>query len=397
MSDTTPDRGQTVDRRRVLASLAAACAVHAALFIAFALGVGTGSGAAVLPPVTIDLQAPLGEASSAPAGPGSSSAGGAAQKAGIPAPAAPVQAPTPSAGSGSSTSGGFVIPSPRVQAAEPRPPASGGSAFRQAGGKTGVVQGIPSVPGPVTAPGVPPVQQGKGTGAASSSGAGGSQQRSGTAVLVPGASGSTARPAGSRCAGQGAGRRGGKGRRTQLGRRQGRGRIGRRSGRRSRCCRSRWRPGRKWNKRSGGNASTGGGQGYNVVWGSSEAGEGEISRLQRQAGSPRVGEQAGADAFRQGRLHGAAQRGDHRREHRAVVGIRRRRAPSDESNPHVPVQRRSRVPPRPRARSRTSSIHGSAARRHRLDSTPSSLVDTPGGSLYNLKNLWGGDNDLFNW
>ena len=198
MSDTTPDNGHIVDRRRVLASLAAACAVHAALLIAFALGMGTSLGAVVMPPVTIDLQAPTGpgiEPSAELPGSAGGPASGAVEKvekASAPSPAVPAQSQSSSTGSQSSTNGGFVIPTPRAQAVEPQAPASGGAAFREAGGKTGVVQGIPSVPGPATAPSVPQVQEGKGTGSASSSGAGTSAvQRSGTGVLVPGASGST--------------------------------------------------------------------------------------------------------------------------------------------------------------------------------------------------------------
>ncbi len=252
MSDTTSDNGQVVDRRRVLVSLAAALAVHGALLIAFALGLGAG-GAPVLPPVTIDLQNATGLGSGSTAPTGGASAGAAAAQAGVP----PAGAAVPAGGTGAA-SGGFVIPTPRAQPAETAP--SSGSAFREAGGTTGAAKGIPSVAAPSTGPAVAPVRQGSGSGTSSSSGAGASAaQRRGTGVLVPGPAGSTNGPLdlgkldkalasggagnGARSAGGGGGAATGSG-----------GTSG-----------------------SGGTTGTGGGgasQGYTVVWGSSEAGSG---------------------------------------------------------------------------------------------------------------------------
>jgi hypothetical protein len=204
MSDATTDNGFLVDRRRALASIAAACVLHAAILVALALGVGIGAAATVTPPVTIDLLVSsdpgmdaLAESATGGAG---AAAGGGAESAGtaVAAPAAPAS-PLPSvpavrsAVKGSDTSG-FVIPTPRARPTDAAP-ASGGPAFRETGGRTGVVQGIPSVPSAVPAPAVAPVQQGSGAGSAASSGSGASSvQHSGTGVLVAGSSGSA--PAG---------------------------------------------------------------------------------------------------------------------------------------------------------------------------------------------------------
>ena len=209
MSDATTDSGHLADRRRVLASLAAACLVHAALLVALALGVGIGGAVHVTPPVTIDLQltsetgtdvlAASAGSEGAPAGGGAENAGTAfvGPAAGVPAaptapavPVAPAVSAAPSGVQGSHSSG-FVIPTPRAQPEDSTTTGAAGPAFREAGGRTGVVQGIPSVASPVPAPSVAPVQQGRGTGAAASSGAGASStQRSGTGVLVTGSSGS---------------------------------------------------------------------------------------------------------------------------------------------------------------------------------------------------------------
>jgi len=209
VSDATTDSGHLADRRRVLASLAAACLVHAAILVALALGVGIGVAARVTPPVTIDLlvsSEPGTDALAASTGSEGAPAGGGAENAGTAfvgpaagapaapmAPAAPTAPAVPAAASGGqgSDSGGFVIPTPRAQPSDSTTAPPTGPSFREAGGKTGVVQGIPSVPSPAPAPSVPPVAQGKGPGAAASSGAGASSvQRSGTGVLVTGSSGS---------------------------------------------------------------------------------------------------------------------------------------------------------------------------------------------------------------
>ena len=205
MSDTTVDNGrradsgQRVDKKRTLASLAAAIALHGVMFAAFAFGIGIASGPPVTPPVTIDLLAaeePGMDGAGAPGGgAGGSAAAGAGGTvpavAGLPVAAAPAAAAAPSAGGKGADASGFVIPTPRAQPSDTTPAASA-PAFRETGGRTGVVQGIPSVPSTVPAPAVAPVQQGKGAGSAASSGSGASSaQRSGTGVLVTGSSEST--------------------------------------------------------------------------------------------------------------------------------------------------------------------------------------------------------------
>jgi TonB family protein len=183
VSDATTDNGLHGERRRALASFAAAFVLHAALLAALALGLGVGAGAAVTPPMTIDLQTssePGMDALAASAGPE-----------GVPSAPAMSSAPAaPAVGKGSDSSG-FVIPAPRAQPADATAPSASGPSFREAGGSAGVAQSIPSVPSQVPAPTFSAVQQGSGTGTASSSGAGASSvQRSGTGVLVTGSSGS---------------------------------------------------------------------------------------------------------------------------------------------------------------------------------------------------------------
>jgi TonB family protein len=265
MSDTTPDNGQEMDRRRVLASLAAAFGVHVVLFVAFALGLGADR-TTVFPPVTIELsgtEASAGAAGSSGA-PGSSAGGapGAAAAGSASVPKAATAASAPAAGSQSSD--GFVIPTPRAQPIERTASSAGGPSFREAGGRTGAAKGIPSVPGPAEAPAVPPVQQGRGSGSASTAGAGASAaQRSGTGVLVPGASG----PASDQLdlgaldkalAGGGAGKPGARGSGGAGG--SGTGSTG--SG------------GTGGSGGAGTGSGTGTGQGFNVQWGSPDAGKG---------------------------------------------------------------------------------------------------------------------------
>jgi TonB family protein len=270
VSDTTADTTPQGDRRRTVGSLAAALGAHILVLVALTIGFSFG-GAPAIPPVTIDLQVANDSATD---GAGSLGGGGAAGASGpvdgtVPLSTGPTASPTPSAaapaaGQGSDTSG-FVIPAPR--AAPNAAVSAGGPSFRETGGKTGVVQGIPSTPTTVSAPTVPAVQQGKGTGTAASTGAGASaEQRSGTGVLVtgsaPGASngpldlskldkalaagaGKSAGTGGSESPGSAAG--------TGGSRTSGSGAGG---------------PG------SGGSTGTGGGHSYSVVWGSSGSGNG---------------------------------------------------------------------------------------------------------------------------
>ncbi len=281
MSDTTPDNGQEMDRRRVLASLAAAFGVHVVLFVAFALGLGSDR-TTVLPPVTIELQTQAGaEASAGAAGSGGSpgTAAGevpAAPAAPVPAASAPVtgSAAAPKAGgaataaAGSQSSDGFVIPTPRAQPAERTAASAGGPSFREAGGRTGAARGIPSVPGPAEAPAVPPVQQGKGSGSASTAGAGASAaQRSGTGVLVPGASGPASSPLDlgaldKALAGGGAGKPG------------------------ARASGGTGGAGTSGAGGAGTSSGSGTGQGFKVLWGSPEAGKGRTLVLSVQPKIP---------------------------------------------------------------------------------------------------------------
>lgn len=279
MSDTTPDNGQEIDRRRVLVSLAAAVGVHVVLLVAFALGLGSDR-TRVFPPVTIELsgtEASAGAAGAAGA-PGAAAGGAAgAPAASAAAASAPGAAAVPKAGAaaaasaGSQSSDGFAIPTPRAQPAERAAASAGGPSFREAGGRTGTAKGIPSVPGPAEAPAVPPVQQGRGSGSASTAGAGASAaQRSGTGVLVPGASGPASGPldlgaldkalAGGGTGKPGARASGGGG--TSGGGTGGTGSAGK-SG-----------TGTGGGGGAGTGTGTGTGQGFNVLWDSQDAGKG---------------------------------------------------------------------------------------------------------------------------
>jgi TonB family protein len=181
-----PDTNQSRERRRSLASLAAALGVHVVLLAAFALGLGTLTPPTVIPAVTIELQGGATGTGGEPA-PGS---GGAARAPGPAAAAAGPAASLPASTAAQGGQGAFTIPTPRASAPDSSAPA-GGPAFRESGGRTGVVQGIPSTPSSQPGPEVAPVRQGSGSGTAAASGSGaGSVQRSGTAVAVGGSTGS---------------------------------------------------------------------------------------------------------------------------------------------------------------------------------------------------------------
>jgi TonB family protein len=193
MSEATLDNGHMEDRLRAFASLTVAFVLHVAILVALALGLGAGGGATVTPPITIDLQASFGpgmdDLAASAGSSGSPEANAGTVLAGPAARTPPVRAP--SSGSQGSMAGGFVIPVPRGQPSESKGPASAGPAFREVGGKTGVVQDIPSVSSPLPAPNVAPVTQGKGSGSAAWSGGGTSSvQHSGTGVAVSGTPGS---------------------------------------------------------------------------------------------------------------------------------------------------------------------------------------------------------------
>jgi TonB family protein len=175
-----PDR----ERRRSLASLGAALGVHLVLLAAFALGLGALTPPTTIPEVTIEL---LGAS-----GTGGEPAPGSGGGAGAPGPAAAPAGPAaslPASAAAPGGPGGFTIPTPRAPAPDSSAPA-GSPAFRQSGGRTGVVQGIPSTPSLQPGPDVAPIRQGSGSGTAAASGSGAtSVQRSGTAVAVGGSTG----------------------------------------------------------------------------------------------------------------------------------------------------------------------------------------------------------------
>jgi TonB family protein len=179
MSDAVMS-GQTVDRRRMLVSMAAALLLHCIAVLVLILGVGSRIEPLREPPVTIDVQI-----ASAPAGPVNAGSGGVA----VPS-YAPASLPAASAGGGGGASGtgDFVIPTPRGTADPSAPIVPSASGFREAGGRTGATGNLPSVQEQSSAAAVPPVQSGKGTGAGAGTGSG-SVQHSGTGVAVGGAAG----------------------------------------------------------------------------------------------------------------------------------------------------------------------------------------------------------------
>ncbi len=249
MSDATITNDHRGDRRRVLASMAAASLVHAGILTALALSLGIGGGALVTPQVTIDLQASGAEAFGTSAGPAGGAEGG--TPVAVPAAGAPA-APMSSSRSHASDTGSFVIPAPRGQSAASTETAAAGPSFREAGARTGVAQNIPSAPRPVPAASIAPEQQGKDNGAADSSGVS-SVQRSGTGVLT---SASGPRSAGSLDLGQLDAALAGRG-----------------TDRSSPAARAGSGGGSRMGE-SGGQGK--GGQGYSVIWSGADSGKGRV-------------------------------------------------------------------------------------------------------------------------
>ena len=334
------DDAPSVERRRSVGSFAAALLLHVVLLAVLALGLGVFSGAAVIPPVTVDLQISSqtgGDALAAPAGPRG----------------------RPSGGQNGSDSGGFVIPTPRAQPAEASAGAAG-PAFREAGGSAGSAQSIPSVPSAVPAPSVPAVQ--RNSSAAVSPGAGSfSVQRSGKGVLVPGSAGSASNGSldlsqlDRTLAGGPTGNAAGKGAASAANAGAATGRTGSQPGR---------------------------GVGPALVRVRTAAGVRRGPELQRRLGRVRrrqgararfhrfsddsvVGERPGPHAFGHRELHAALRRRDRRRVAPAVIRLCRRRRVGHRSNPPLALHARGGRPACPRAHSLRHHAALSRGKAHR--------------------------------
>jgi TonB family protein len=185
-----------LERRRTLLSLGAALAIHAVAVAVVTLLAGLGQLQVTEPQGSIDVQLeppPLTEAtagtpSSVPetvALPSSSSVATGAS--GVRAAAAVAAGSGSTGGPAARPTDGFVVPTPRVQAAASASPLPSGSTFREAGERTGVAESLPDVQGP--APSIAAGQGGSGTGQGAVTGAA-QAQRSGEGVLVTGQGGS---------------------------------------------------------------------------------------------------------------------------------------------------------------------------------------------------------------
>jgi TonB family protein len=164
------------DRRRTLASLAAALGIHAAVLVVVALAVTLGGPSPELM-TPIDVQIDSGRASAGQGISEGSAPGPAPSAAHAPAAALP--------GQGSAAGEGFAIPTVRRPAPDSAPSAGGGASFREAGGKIGAGGALPAVqnqlPQPAVAAGPQARSSGEGTTAGS---AAADAQRSGEGVLV---------------------------------------------------------------------------------------------------------------------------------------------------------------------------------------------------------------------
>lgn len=175
MSDTI--HPLEADRKRTLASLAAALGIHAAVLIVVSLAAASGGPSPELTtPIDVQLESGremAGQAFSQGAGaPGPASSSGQAPAAALPGP-------------GASASGGFVIPTVRGPAPDSAPSAGGGASFREAGGRTGAGGTLPAVQDQLPPPAVAASPQGRSSGAGAAAGsAAGNAQRSGEGVLV---------------------------------------------------------------------------------------------------------------------------------------------------------------------------------------------------------------------
>jgi TonB family protein len=231
VSIATIANGRRGDRRRVLASMAAAVLVHTGILTALALGIEIGGGTLATPQVTVDLQGSGADAFGTSGGPA---------------------APTAPSRGHASDAGSFVIPAPRAQPAASTEAAGAGPSFREAGARTGTTQTISSAPSTVPAPSIAPQQQGKGNSGADPSGVS-SVQRSGAGVLT---SSSESVSSGSLDLGQLDGALAGRGTR--------------RSGPAASA-------GSGDGSRGGGNGGQGrSGQGYSVIWSGADSGKGRM-------------------------------------------------------------------------------------------------------------------------
>ncbi len=195
MSDI-PANGHLPEKRRTLASLAAACVLHALFLALLALVFARQAPIQTPIPVSIDLQPSTGPADGLPDLPSGAAgeegaAGAAGTEGAAPRAAGPiVPAGSAQGGAASADAAGFVIPTPRAAPAGSAGPSAAGPAFRESGGRTGVSQGLPSLPSPIEGPAVAPIQQGRGSGSGPASGSGSAPvQRSGQGVLVQGSGG----------------------------------------------------------------------------------------------------------------------------------------------------------------------------------------------------------------
>jgi len=170
------------ERRRILISLAVALAFHAALVIALALGAGSAIEPVAQPPISIDVQITTAPTSGS-GGPSAGAGGGVNPPSYEPA---TVPVPAVSGGGGAAGANDFVIPTPRSAPDATTTTGVSGPAFREAGGRTGVAQSLPSVQEQSTAAAVPPVQTGRGGSGSGTAAGAGSVQRSGEGVTVRG-------------------------------------------------------------------------------------------------------------------------------------------------------------------------------------------------------------------
>jgi TonB family protein len=187
--------GSGTERRRALASILVAVALHAGILALVSLAAGLGEPRPAVTQTVIDVQL---ESEPAPAEPApaalpseapSLSPQAAASPAAASKPGAAAAVTTPQAGAGTGSAGDFVVPTPRGQAADSLPTARG-PAFQESGGKTGVAPSLPALQNQLPQPDAAVASQGRNTGpSAASSGAGTSVQHGGQGTLVPGPAG----------------------------------------------------------------------------------------------------------------------------------------------------------------------------------------------------------------
>jgi len=175
MSDTI--HPMEADRKRTLASLAAALGIHAVVLIVVSLAVTLSGPSSLALSTPIDVQLDLGREAMGQTYSQGSGSGPATSSAQAPAAALP--------GPGTSASGGFVIPTVRGPVPDSAPSAGGGASFRESGGRTGAGGTLPAVQNQLPQPAVAASPQGRASGAGTAAGsAAGNAQRSGEGVLV---------------------------------------------------------------------------------------------------------------------------------------------------------------------------------------------------------------------